>query len=67
MTLYIFMVAFIMPNGDFLGGVSIVESCPSMETVIKFVREQGVKHQAKFWTAQCSAMDFAPLFEEELT
>jgi cobalamin biosynthesis Co2+ chelatase CbiK len=67
MTLYIFIVAFIMPNGDFLSGVSIVDSCPKMEQVIDFVKKQGIENGAKFWSAQCSSVDFAPFFQEELT
>ena len=67
MSLYIFIVAFIMPNGDFLSGVSVVDSCPTIEQVIDFVKKQGIQNEAKFWTAQCSSMDFAPFFQEELT
>ena len=65
MKLYVLIIGFVMPSGEFVGTTAIVDSCPPFNQVISFVREQVKDNQAQFWTAECSEMDFAPVFPEK--
>lgn len=67
MKLYIFLIAFILPNGSLVSGASIVQACPTMEQVIEYVRLQSRETNAVLWTANCAEMDFLPMFQEETT
>lgn len=65
MKLYVLIIGFVMPSGEFVGTTAIVDSCPPFNQVISFVREQVINTHAQFWTAECSEMDFAPVFPEK--
>ena len=64
-TKVIFVVALIMPNGDYITKSSVVESCPSIKTVGDHYEQRIREGEIKDWNATCLLMNIQS--QQEMT
>ena len=57
-TKVIFVVALIMPSGEYITKSSVVDACPSIKQVGDYYEQRIRDNEIKDWNATCFIMNF---------